>query len=57
VKELLMAELNVLVNLVEKSRFLTYNLVGHSKMITAMDVRHGLVVTGSQDNALKVWDI
>lgn len=26
-------------------------------MITAMDIKDGLIVTGSHDNALKVWDI
>jgi F-box and WD-40 domain protein CDC4 len=35
----------------------TFNLVGHSKMISALDIHGRLVVSGSRDNAVKVWDI
>ena len=57
VKELLMRELNVITNMTVKRRFQTYNLVGHSKMITSLDMKRGLIVSGSHDNAVKVWDI
>lgn len=57
IKELLMDELNVVGNLTSKGRFLTYHLVGHSKMITALDIKRGILVSGGNDNAVKVWDI
>lgn len=57
VKELLMSELNVVTNLTSKRRYLSYNLVGHTKMISCMDVKDGIVATGGYDNAVKVWDV
>ena len=57
VKELLMSELNVVSNLVSKKRYMSYNLVGHTKMISCMDIKDGLLVTGGYDSAVKVWDI
>jgi WD40 repeat protein len=59
VKDLLMSELNVITNLCDKRRFMSYNLVGHSKKkkLTALDIKHGLVVSGSEDNTVKVWDL
>ena len=57
VKQILMEELNVALNMTQKQRFQSYNLVGHSKMITCMDIKQGLLVTGSVDCQVKVWDI
>lgn len=57
IKELLMEELNVVGNLTSRKRYQTFNLVGHSKMISALDIQGRLVVSGSRDNAVKVWDI
>ena len=55
-KQLLMIELNVVQNVMERKRFQTYNLVGHTKMITALDANHGIIVSGSKDNLVKIWD-
>lgn len=52
-----MEELNVLGNLTSRKRYQTFNLIGHSKMISALDINGRLVVSGSRDNAVKVWDI
>ncbi len=57
VKELLKNDVNVVLNLTTRKRFLSYNLVGHNKMISALDIKRGLVVSGGYDYALKVWDI
>lgn len=38
VKELLMEELNVVGNLTTRKRYQTFNLIGHSKMISALDI-------------------
>jgi WD40 repeat protein len=52
-----MDELNVVSNLTSRKRFQTYNLVGHIKHITSLDIKGRLVVSGSHDNAVKVWDL
>ena len=52
-----MDELNVVGNLTQKRKYLTYNLVGHVKHITSLDIKGRLVVSGSYDNAVKVWDL
>lgn len=57
IKTMLMDELNVVANLTHKKKYLTYNLVGHSKHITSLDIKGRLVVSGSHDNAVKVWDL
>lgn len=54
---MLMNEYNVIHNLTLRKRYQNFNLVGHEKMITCMDVSKGLIVTGSKDNMVKVWDI
>ena len=38
IKELLMEELNVVGNLTSRKRYQTFNLIGHSKMISALDI-------------------
>ena len=57
VKHILMEELNVVSNFTTRKRHQTFNLIGHSKMISALDIKWRLVVSGSRDNAVKVWDI
>ena len=52
-----MMDLNVLQNMTIRKRYQNYNLVGHKKMITALDAKDGLIVTGSKDYLVKVWDI
>lgn len=52
-----MDDTNVVLNLTSRKRFLSYNLVGHTKMITALDINRGLIVSGGYDYAVKVWDI
>ena len=41
----------------KKKRFVNYNLVGHEKHITALDVKDGIILSGSKDNTVRVWDI
>jgi hypothetical protein len=57
VKEILMQELNVAANLTSRNRYQTFNLIGHSKMISALDIKGRIVVSGGRDNSVKVWDI
>lgn len=53
-----MEELNVVMNLMERKRFLGYTLIGHTKMIACLDLNsHGMVVSGGYDNTVKVWDV
>jgi F-box and WD-40 domain protein CDC4 len=54
---MLMDELNVVSNLTSRKRFQTYNLVGHEKHITCLDIKGRLVVSGSHDTSVKVWDL
>jgi hypothetical protein len=57
IKAMLMDELNVVSNLTQKKRYMTLSLVGHQKHITSLDIKGRLVVSGSHDNAVKVWDL
>ena len=57
IKAMLMDELNVVSNLNQKKRYMTLSLVGHQKHITSLDIKGRLVVSGSHDNAVKVWDL
>lgn len=52
-----MGELNVVHNLYSRKRFQNYNLVGHERMITALDYKDGLIVSGGKDNLVKIWDV
>ncbi len=52
-----MHELNAVRNLSVKKRFQIYNLVGHEKAISALDANYGMIVSGSRDNMVKIWDI
>lgn len=54
---MLISELNAVRNLVAKKRFQIYNLVGHEKTITSLDAKFGMIVSGSKDNTVKIWDI
>ena len=40
-----------------KKRYQNYNLDGHGDHITSLDVRGNMIVSGSKDNTVKVWDI
>jgi len=57
IKAMLMDELNVVSNLTQKKRYMKLSLVGHVKHITSLDIKGRLVVSGSHDNAVKVWDL
>lgn len=41
----------------KRKRFQNYKLVGHTKMITALDAKDGMIITGGKDNLVKVWDV
>ena len=45
------------VNMMIKKRYQNYNLLGHSNMITALDVKGSLIASGSKDATVRVWDI
>jgi WD40 repeat protein len=49
--------MKVICNMTLKKRYQNYNLDGHKDQITCMDCANGILVSGSKDCAVKIWDI
>lgn len=56
-RELFIHDLKVITNMTSKKRYQNYNLDGHKDMITSIDVRNGLIASGSKDCTVKIWDV
>lgn len=49
--------MKVICNMTLKKRYQNYNLDGHTKDILSLDILGNMIVSGSKDNTVKVWDI
>ena len=56
-REVYVHEMKVISNLTSKKRYQNYNLVGHNDQLTALDASNGVIVSGSRDTSVKIWDV
>ena len=57
-RDLFIHDMKVIINMTrQKNRYQNFNLEGHTDSITALDVRNGIIASGSNDSIVKLWDI
>ena len=55
-RDIFINDLKIIGNLSSKKRYQNYNLDGHTDTIRSIDVKNGIIVSGSKDKCVKIWD-